>query len=298
MKANKNYRFEKIEAVRSDGKVVRGRLYLPLDENKTFRTAIFAHGFAGCYRDLMHYGPRFAEEGLALCLFDFCGGSPLSASDGTMMDMTVLTEYDDYLVMLRKLKEHPQVDENYVFLMGESQGGYVASLVAARHPEESSGMVLWYPSIWMLPKAIDYAGLTDKFPGIQDLYKEELPDSAESANKEKLEMEKASKISIDQIKASGDIGDLVHIWGFDMKRSYIDDMLKVDMEREISSYPKDVLIIQGDKDEIVPLGITYKTVRTFPHAQLKVIPGGGHGFEGDGSLAAGNASISYIKNFR
>lgn len=253
MKKNKDYRFENIEYKKENGYTIRGRLYLPLEQDGPYRTAIMAHGYGSCFRDFMHYGPMFAREKLALCVFDFCGGSPRTCSDGKTTEMSVLTELDDYKTVLSEVKKHPEVDADNVFLMGESQGGYVAALLGSRYPELSRGMVLWYPSVWMLKKVLELAEPVTT--------------------------------------------DYLNIWGVDLGRMYVDDMKTIDLPKEIASYEKEVLIIQGDKDPIVLPEMTLKTIETFPNAKLFMIPGAGHGFEGEQSELAGKTSIEYIKNY-
>ncbi len=132
---------------KADGKNIRGIFYYPENPAGQFTTLIFCHGFGSNFGELSHYGPLFAENGLALALFDFCGGGLLSTSDGSTLEMSVLTETEDCLAVLRYLKEQPEVNPEKLFLGGESQGGYVAALAGARCPEESAGLVLWYPAV-------------------------------------------------------------------------------------------------------------------------------------------------------
>lgn len=139
-----NYYFEDFKIYNKDNKKIVGKIYIPEGEHKTYPVAIFAHGFGSNYRELEHYGPRFASEGIILVLFDFCGGGNESLSDGLTTEMSVLTEMHDYLSVINYLKGIDKASS--IYLMGESQGGYVASLVASRYPEISNGLILWYPT--------------------------------------------------------------------------------------------------------------------------------------------------------
>lgn len=68
----------------------------------------------------------------------------------------------------------------------------------------------------------------------------------------------------------------------------VEKLLDYDVYDDIRAYEKDVLIIHGDADTIVPLSYSEKAVREYASAQLKVIEGAGHGFYGrEGDLAAG-----------
>lgn len=131
---------------KDNGQTICGRIYSPDGEQTSYPTVIFAHGFGSNYRDIEHYGPQFIQEGVAMVLFDFCGGGPETLSDGDMEHMSVLTEMEDLLAVIHVIREMECVDKNRIFLMGESQGGYVAALTAARYPELVRGLILWYPA--------------------------------------------------------------------------------------------------------------------------------------------------------
>lgn len=50
----------------------------------------------------------------------------------------------------------------------------------------------------------------------------------------------------------------------------------VDMPR----YDGPVLILHGDRDEIVPMSYSERAAATYKNARLRVIDGGGYGFQG------------------
>lgn len=131
---------------KKNGQRIYGRVYLPENGKATYPAVIFAHGFASNYRDIEHYGPQFAEAGVAMIVFDFCGGGPETYSDGDMEHMSVLTEMEDLLAVISQVREMDDIDAEALFLMGESQGGYVAALTAGRYPELVRGLILWYPA--------------------------------------------------------------------------------------------------------------------------------------------------------
>lgn len=246
-----DYRYQDLSFVRKDHKKIVGRLYLPA-ENGKYRTAIFAHGFNSHYGELEHYGPRFAKRGLAIVLFDFCGGGFDSKSDGDTTEMSVLTELEDYITVLHGIRELEEIDAGQIYLMGESQGGYEAALAAARYPEESAGAILWYPAFCL--------------------------------------EENARKWCQDGVPEQTDL------WGVPLGRIYSEDAMRTDIYAEIADYHKQVLIIHGDRDDVVPLSYSKRAMETYPSAELIIIPGGGHGFDGQDSVDAGNASMDFILN--
>lgn len=72
-------------------------------------------------------------------------------------------------------------------------------------------------------------------------------------------------------------------------------MLDYDIYKDIKSYKKKVLIVHGDRDDIVPLSYSRKAVKTYSSADLKVIKGAGHGFAGAEEDKAVKYMLSYLK---
>ncbi len=136
---------------KKSGKKIRGMLFLPEETDRGMAgklpLVIFSHGFGSNFRELMHHGEGFAESGLCCLFFDFCGGGTASSSDGTMQEMTILSECEDLQTVITCVKELDYVDPERIFLQGESMGGLVSALVAARHPQDIRAMVLWYPAL-------------------------------------------------------------------------------------------------------------------------------------------------------
>lgn len=155
---------ENFEVKKSDGKVIRGVIYRP-DSDGAFKTVIFSHGFNSCYKNLMGHGKFYAESGIAIIYYDFCGGGMETVSDGSMLDMTLMTEADDLKNMMDYTLGLPFVDKDQLYLQGESQGGLISSIVAVDRKDEIKGLVLWYPA-FVIPddskKRIE-EGATDVF---------------------------------------------------------------------------------------------------------------------------------------
>lgn len=137
---------EEMTFVKKDGKTIRGCIYLPERTVQRFPLVIFCHGFGSNFRELMHHGEGFVEAGICCLFFDFCGGGPESLSDGAFEEMTVGTECEDLETVIGCVKELDYVDPKRIFLQGESMGGLVSALVAARRPEDIRALVLWYPA--------------------------------------------------------------------------------------------------------------------------------------------------------
>ena len=129
----------------SKNKSIHGIIYRPEDDG-AFSAVIFSHGFGATYRDLEHYGDDFAQAGIVCVFFDFCGGSPDSKSDGTMLEMSLDTEVDDLRCVMNAVKDLPYVRNGSLYLMGESMGGTVSAMAGSRYYEDVKGLILWYPA--------------------------------------------------------------------------------------------------------------------------------------------------------
>lgn len=138
--------------VKKNGMKIQGRMYLPEERKGRLPLVIFCHGFGGNFREIEHHGDGFAEAGICCLFFDFCGGGILSQSDGTMEEMTVESECRDLETVIESAGKLEYIDPERIFLQGESMGGLVSALVAARHPSEIRAMVLWYPA-FSIPEA-------------------------------------------------------------------------------------------------------------------------------------------------
>lgn len=127
-----------------DGKHIYAKLLLPRGEGP-FPLVILAHGFNGNSDKVEPYAMAYAENGIASCVFDFIGGGEGSRSDGSIRDMSVLTEAADLNAVIDSLKQRKEFDPTRIFLFGRSQGGFVAAYVAEERPRDIRAMVLLFP---------------------------------------------------------------------------------------------------------------------------------------------------------
>ena len=88
-----------------------------------------------------------------------------------------------------------------------------------------------------------------------------------------------------------------HMW-MTVGKAYFERLLDYDVYDDIRAYDRDVLIVHGDADGIVPLSYSEKAVREYYSAQLKVIKGAGHGFYGREDDAAVSYMLDYLKSHR
>ena len=136
-----------------DGLKIKGRLYEPNDKKKEHPLIIIGHGFGSNMENCADAALLYTEYGISACVFDFCGGSPESTSEGAMTDNSILTEVADMEAVLDGLRERPGIDTDHVFLSGQSQGGLVAALLGEKRQEDTAGLVLFYPAMGMAEAA-------------------------------------------------------------------------------------------------------------------------------------------------
>lgn len=128
-----------------EDRYIYGKAYLPQDGNKTHPTVILAHGMGGSLFHTEAFSMRFAEHGIATYAFDFCGGGD-NQSSGDMLSMSVKTEADDLKEVIRFVKEQNFVSPGSLFLLGQSQGGYVCTMYAGEKSSDLTGLILMYPA--------------------------------------------------------------------------------------------------------------------------------------------------------
>ena len=84
----------------------------------------------------------------------------------------------------------------------------------------------------------------------------------------------------------GSFPETSRVLGQTISRKYNEAAVSFDLYDLLGSYPGPVLILHGDQDPIVPLRYSERAARVFPHAQLVVMPGQGHGFMGQARTEA------------
>ena len=128
-----------------DGLHIYGELFLP-EGDEPLPLVVISHGFGGNSRDVRAYAEMFAENGIAACAFDFIGGGRGSRSDGKITEMSVLTEAADLNAVIDGLTARDDIDASELYLLGGSQGGFVATYVAGTRPDDIKALIALYPA--------------------------------------------------------------------------------------------------------------------------------------------------------
>lgn len=138
--------------IKRDGLTLRGTLSKPTTDK--FNLVILMHGFTsnrGIEPDQLLYqlAQRLESQGLATLRFDFNGHG---TSDGKFEDMTVLNEISDGKAILDYARKIAGVEK--IYLLGHSQGGVVASMLAGYYPEKISKLALLAPAATLKDDAL------------------------------------------------------------------------------------------------------------------------------------------------
>ncbi len=93
----------------------------------------------------------------------------------------------------------------------------------------------------------------------------------------------------------GGIPEEVPFWGLTLGRGFFESMKTLDPFERIGGYGNPVLILQGDRDEIVRPAIAERAVRRYPRGEMRLLPGEGHGFSPAGTDAALKEALSLLE---
>ncbi len=83
-----------------------------------------------------------------------------------------------------------------------------------------------------------------------------------------------------------EIPDTYYFMWMEVGHEYFASLLGYDIYADIAGYDRDVLLLHGDADTIVPLSASERALEAFPSASLEVLSGAGHGFSGEDESTA------------
>ncbi len=149
---------------------IDGYFYMPMDGRDKHPTVIMCHGLGGTHMYNEYFAIHLAKAGYATYQFDFCRGGTGSLSDGQFLEMSILTEVEDLHCVLQMVRKQSFVDPTSVYLLGESQGGYVAALEASTMPTFIKGIILLYPAFSLLEEVKKLFPEPNDIPETFDLF--------------------------------------------------------------------------------------------------------------------------------
>ena len=149
------------------GKKIYGYITAPKNyKDQKLPTVIISHGFGGLAERGDFYAQSLAKVGYVVYSFDFMGGNKNSRSGTDTLNMSVFTEVDDLDVVISKLKSQSYVDQSKIFLLGQSQGGVVSTIEAAKLKGDIKGLILVFPAFDLFDDARELFKSTSDMPEV------------------------------------------------------------------------------------------------------------------------------------
>lgn len=93
-----------------------------------------------------------------------------------------------------------------------------------------------------------------------------------------------------------DIPESNDFWGLTLGKKFFAEIHDFYVFDTIGSYEKDVMILHGDKDEIVPISYSVQAQKKYAHAELITMQGEGHGFSPVRAKKAKEKVLEFLKN--
>ncbi|MCM1064942.1 MAG: alpha/beta hydrolase [Eubacterium sp.] len=248
MKGFKNMREECFSCNR-DNRTIRGMQYYPEDyqEGQKYPGVIVSHGFMGHCLDMAGWCRDFARIGYMAFGFNFCGGArsvkdDALQSDGKSTEMNISTEIADLLAVIGFVKGQPSVDTGDLILMGESQGGFVSGLAAAKCGSGIKKLIMIFPALC-------------------------IPDHARQGHLG------GSSYRTDNVPEILDCGHTL------LGRAFHEDVAGMDPYLGLSAYEGPVLLLQGLEDPVVNYSYAIRAKENYREGQchLQIIRDMGHG---------------------
>ncbi len=240
----------------SNGNGLDAILTVPLSQEEKYPMVILTHGFMADYHDTENMAIALGKNGFASIRMSLTGSGE---SEGLYQDTTFTTQKEDVINVLHYAKELDITDTSHLFLAGKSQGGFASANAAIDVEEEIRAICLFFPA-FCIPD--DFRSGRVMF---SEFDTENVPDSIEMFP------------------------------GFSVGRGMIEEGLAMDVFTHFPVIEKDVLIIHGDSDSIVPVTYSEQMARLYPSCELVIIEGGDHGFAGDDELRALDTMVKFFQ---
>lgn len=202
--------------------------------------AIMIHGFTGHMEEkhLIAICESIRKVGIATLRVDMYGHGK---SSGSFKEHTLLKWIEGGLEVIHFAKKLDFVTDLY--LLGHSQGGLMAMLLAGMMPDDLKALIPLAPA-WMIPDAARAGNLA------------------------------AAEFDPDHIP------DELVIWGGKiLGGDYARTAQLIHPEDMIAKYHGPVMIIQGSGDALVPMAYAEKAAELYENSELVVIPDDTHGFD-------------------
>lgn len=239
--------------IQRDGLTLVGDREEPFGE--IYDMAILMHGFTSSRNTdlLKQIAYNLRNENVASVRFDFNGHGE---SDGKFEDMTVVNEIEDGKAILDYVRTDPHVRN--IFLIGHSQGGVVASMLAGLYPDIIKKVVLLAPAAQLKNDALK--GST-----------------------------RGATYNPDRIPANVPFGNK-KLGGFYLRTAQVLPIYEI-----AQRYTGPASIIVGSKDEVVDPKYSKKYDEVYANSELHLIENADHSFTNEYKDQAAQLAADFVK---
>ena len=218
-----------------------------MEEGQKYPIVILMHGiFSNKETPLVtHLADGLQKKGIASIRFDFNGHGE---SDGKFIDMTVPLEVEDAKAVFNYANQLDFVSA--ISLMGHSQGGVVASLLAGELGDQVTRLALFAPAAVM-------EDLIEEGKMMGKTFDPQNPPEYIEVNNEKV------------------------------GRAYLESTSKLDIYERAEKFQGPVLIVQGKADQVVPYQYAETYDERYQNSELHLLEDVDHVFTNATEKAAG-----------
>lgn len=178
------------------------------------------------------------------------------SSGGTFADHTIRKWLKNVQAVTEYAKSLDSV--SVLYLAGHSQGGLSAAMAAGIRPQDYQAMILLSPSL-------------------------NIPEDARQGN-----FLNAFRFDPDHIPASFAYD------GRQLKGDYLRDAQRIFTEESVRNYKNPVLIIHGDRDEVIPVSVSLKAAGQYSDCRLVTVAGDDHDYHRHPDLMT-DAAVQFLR---
>jgi hypothetical protein len=260
-----------------------------------FPAVVLVHGSGPADRDETLFGHKpflvladhLSSQGIAVLRYDKRG---IGKSGGSYKGSTTNDFAGDAEAAIRFLRGRPEVDAGRIGIVGHSEGGLIAPMVAARDPKLAFAVMLAGPGVRADVLMVEQLARIAKFNGVS----EELIDKERELNRALFaalaaepDLELAGKQArqiLDEAERKGILpagGAEQRARGF--TSAWFHAFLRHDPAPVLQSVRQPILVLNGELDQQVPAELDLTAIRAAlkdnPHATIKELPALNHLFQ-------------------
>jgi dienelactone hydrolase len=260
-----------------------------------FPAVVLVHGSGPADRDETLFGHKpflvladhLSSQGIAVLRYDKRG---IGKSGGSYKGSTTHDFASDAEAALRFLRGRPEVDAGRIGIVGHSEGGLIAPMVAARDPKLAFAVMLAGPGVRAEVLMVEQLARIAKFNGVS----EELIDKERELNRalfaalaSEPDLELAGKKArqmLDEAERKGILpAGAAEQRARGFGSAWFHAFLRHDPAPVLQSVRQPILVLNGELDQQVPAGMDLTAIRAAlkhnPHAAIKELPALNHLFQ-------------------